>query len=81
MAHVHLSGNLKQVTGGKADFQIDAVNVRGVLKALVALHPELERHLDEGIAVAIDGEIHQDAWFSEVGADSEVYIMPAIAGG
>jgi len=41
----------------------------------------LERHLDEGIAVAIDGEIHQDAWFSEVKPDSEVYIMPAIAGG
>jgi len=81
MARVHLSGNLKQITGGEADFEIEASNVRGVLNALVALHPELKRHLDEGIAVAIDGEIHQDAWFSEVKPDSEVYIMPAIAGG
>jgi hypothetical protein len=33
------------------------------------------------MAVAIDGEIHQDAWFSPIGADSEVYLIPKIGGG
>jgi len=81
MAHVHLSGNLRQVAGGQAQFEVDARNVRAVLKALVALHPALEPHLEEGIAVAIDGEIYQDAWFADVGPDSEVHIMPRIGGG
>ena len=52
-----------------------------LLRALVKLHPVLEPHLEDGIAVAIDGEIFQDAWFAKVGADSEVHIMPRIAGG
>jgi hypothetical protein len=55
--------------------------VRGVLKGLIALHPALEPHLDEGIAVAIDGEIFQDAWFAAIGPDSEVHVIPKIAGG
>jgi molybdopterin converting factor small subunit len=81
VARVVLSGNLRQVTGGEAEFRIEARDVRGILKGLVARHPALEPHLEEGIAVAIDGEIHQDAWFSPVGPDSEVHIMPRIAGG
>ena len=81
MARVHLNGNLRMVAGGESTFDIDARNVRGVLKGLVALHPALEPHLNEGIAVAIDGEIFQDAWFADVSPDSEVHIMPAIGGG
>lgn len=81
MARVFLTGNLKQLTGGAAEFDIDAHDVRAVLRALVKLHPVLAPHLEEGIAVAIDGEIFQDAWFAAVGADSEVHIMPRIAGG
>ncbi len=81
MAHVVLNGNLRQIAGGESEFDIDARTVRGVLRALVKLHPALEPHLEEGIAVAIDGEIFQDAWFADVGPHSEVHIMPRIAGG
>jgi molybdopterin converting factor small subunit len=81
MARVVLTGNLKQVTGGESEFRLDARNVREVLKQLTERHPALAPHLDEGIAVAIDGEIFQDAWFADVGPDSEVHIMPRIAGG
>jgi len=81
MAHVFLTGNLKQIAGGASDFEIDARDVRGVLRALVKLHPALEPHLEDSIAVAIDGEIFQDAWFAEVRPESEVHIMPRIAGG
>ena len=81
MPHVTLTGNLVQLTGGEADFQFDARNVREVLNKLIELHPVLEPHLGDSIAVAIDGEIFQDAWFAEVRPDSEVHIMPRIAGG
>ena len=39
------------------------------------------RPLCEHVAVAIDGNIHQDAWFAKIAADSEVHLMPAIGGG
>jgi hypothetical protein len=38
-------------------------------------------HLEEGIAVAIDGQIYQDALFQAIGPNSEVFLLPQIAGG
>ncbi len=35
----------------------------------------------ERSAVAIDGEIFQDALFATIGPDSEVHVIPKIAGG
>jgi hypothetical protein len=32
-------------------------------------------------AIAIDGEIHQDALFAPLGPASEVYLIPRIGGG
>jgi hypothetical protein len=34
-----------------------------------------------GYAIAIDGEIFQDAWFAPIGPDSEVHRVPVIRGG
>jgi hypothetical protein len=33
------------------------------------------------VAVAIDGQIFQDALLEPIGASSEVFLLPAIAGG
>ena len=33
------------------------------------------------MAVAIDGQIYQDAMFQEIGPESEVFVLPQIAGG
>ena len=48
---------------------------------LAELHPALGPHLEEGVAVAIDGQIYQDALFEPIGRDSGVFILPQIAGG
>jgi len=81
MARVVLTGNLRQFAGGEIAFDIDARDVRGVLRGLAERFPRMAPHLEEGIAVAIDGEIFQDALFAPVRADSEVHIMPKIGGG
>ena len=80
MPRVVLTGNLRRFVDG-AELEVEARNVRELMTRLGERYPDLAPHLEEGVAVAIDGEIFQDAWFAPIGPDSEVHLMPAIAGG
>jgi hypothetical protein len=68
-------------TGGVSEFVVDASTVREVIASLDLRFPGLGEFIDRKMAFAIDGEIHQDAWFSPVGPDSEIYLIPKIGGG
>lgn len=81
MAHVTLIGNLRQFTGGITELHVDAATVRQLFTRLGERYPALLPHLESGSAVAIDGQIYQDALFQEIRPDSEVHILPQIAGG
>jgi hypothetical protein len=41
----------------------------------------LGNQFDEGMAVAIDGEIYQDAYLVPLNPESEIYLIPKIGGG
>jgi sulfur-carrier protein len=81
MAQVTLIGNLRQFTGGETSITVVAVTVRQLFTELARRYPELEPHLAQGLAVAIDGQIYQDALFQAISPESEVQILPQIAGG
>ncbi|MEQ1614147.1 MAG: MoaD/ThiS family protein [Hyphomicrobiaceae bacterium] len=81
MAQVTLIGNLRQFTGGVTEITVDAATVRQLFQKLGARFPDLGPHLEDGLAVAIDGQIYQDALFQEIKPNSEVHILPQIAGG
>jgi sulfur-carrier protein len=81
MAHVTLTGDLRQFTGGIAELDIDAATVNQLFRRLGRDYPALAPHLEKGLAVAIDGQIYQDALLQEIDVDSEVHILPQIAGG
>lgn len=81
MAEVRLSGSLKAYAGGRDSFQVDGGTIRELLADLGEKCPKLKPFLAQGVAVAIDGEIYRDAWFQPVRPDSEVYILPRLAGG
>jgi sulfur-carrier protein len=81
LARVVLSGTLKRLAGGASEIEIEARDVRQLLRTLGERFPELAPHLEEGYAIAIDGEIFQDAWFAPIRPDSEVHLVPAIRGG
>jgi molybdopterin converting factor small subunit len=81
MPRVVLVGNLARITGGVAEFRLSATSVKQLFEQLAALHPEIEPHLREGVAVAIDGQIYQDDLFQSIAPESEVFLLPQIAGG
>ena len=81
MARVVLTSSLRQFTDGVAEIELEVSNVRQLMRSLGERYPQLAPHLDDSLAVAIDGEIFQDAWFAPIGPDSEVHLMPRIGGG
>ena len=81
MAHVIASSECWTFTGGTSEFEVAATTVRELIAGLDARYPGLGDFIDKRMAFAIDGEIHQDAWFSAIGPESEVYLIPKIGGG
>ena len=80
MVAVTLQGGLKSMAG-KADFELEAKNVRELVNALAKAAPELKPALDRGVAVSIDGRIYRDSWFQPIEPDSEVFVFSRMAGG
>ena len=78
---VVLTGNLTQHTGGAAEFELEASSVRQLFRLLSERYPPIEPHLETGIAVAINGQIYQDAWLEPIPPGAEVCLMPQIGGG
>ncbi len=66
---------------GETHVEVEAVDVRSLLKALDLRFPGIGQRLRTGTAVAVDGEIFQDPYMERVRPDSEVYFLPAIEGG
>jgi sulfur-carrier protein len=82
VAHVVIGGsNGREFTGGASEFDVAATTVRRMILELEARYPGFGDYVERRMAIAIDGEIHQDAWGAELKPDSEVYLIPKIGGG
>ena len=76
------SGFSRRYTGGKREFEIEAKNLRAVIKALDTMYPGLGEHLEEETTVAIDGAIHDaPGYFQKLKPGSEVFFIPKLEGG
>ncbi|HZT76655.1 MAG TPA: MoaD/ThiS family protein [Vicinamibacterales bacterium] len=80
MAIVHLPSGLAQFTGGVESVAIDAPRIADMLAELRRRFPQLADQLDD-IAVAVDGDIYADPGYQPLRADSDVHLVPRIAGG
>ena len=78
---VFADGDCRSFTGGAQELDVAATSVRGLIHELNDRYPGLGDYVDRRMAVAIDGEIHQDAWTSPLTPASEVYFIPKIGGG
>ena len=82
MTKVVISGSACQrYLGGRTELEVAATNFRRLVLELEERFPGLGKQVEEGMAVAIDGEIFQDAYSAKFGADSEVVLIPKIGGG
>lgn len=73
----------RRFTDGETRIELteSADTVREIVRTLDARYPGLGMELRSGKAVAIDGQIYQDALLESVGPSTEVCFMPAIEGG
>lgn len=90
MATLHIPTPLRAYTDGQAAIRVDGATVGEALTALESAHPSLTRHLRDAsgklrsfVNVYVGDE---DIRFLEreatpVGADTEITIVPSIAGG
>ena len=67
--------------GRVKEFEIEARNLRGVIKRLDELYPGLGEHLVKETTVAIDGEIYEVDYFQAVRPGCEIFFIPKIEGG
>lgn len=78
---VQLSSPLREFVGGAATVAIEATSVRELLRKLVERYPRMQRRVDEGIAVSINGEIFRDDRNERIPEGAEVFLLPRIQGG
>jgi len=81
MVKVSLSGVMKKATGGCEEVEIEAKDIRQLLANLEAEYPALTPHIEQGIAVSINGQIFRDSLFKELPEDAEIFLIPRLSGG
>jgi hypothetical protein len=62
-------------------FALKPKNLRGVIRELDRLYPGLGEHLEEETTVAIDGAIHETAYFQPIREGCDIFFIPKLEGG
>jgi molybdopterin converting factor small subunit len=75
------TGFSRRYTGGVREFEIEARNLRGVIREMDSLFPGLAHTLEEETTVAIDGELYEIDFTQPVKEGAEVFFIPKIEGG
>jgi len=82
MAHVTITAALARYTNGKTEFEYPNVaSIKQLIRAFSEEFPDIQPHLEEGVAFAIDGQLFQDSLLEPIKPNSDVHILPQIGGG
>ena len=71
----------RQFTGGVSEVEVEASNFGRLIVELERRFPGIGKQIEDGMAVAIDGEIYQDCYAAPLRAESEIVLIPKIGGG
>ena len=83
MVKVHLWAGLRALTGGQDVIEVEAHNVLGLYRALVAAYPALGPVINDGdgVSISIDGVLIPDAGLEKISKTSEIYLLQRNKGG
>jgi len=87
MPRVFLPAQLRELTGGQTQVDVEAQTLRQVMAALDEKFPGIAARLCQGdslvpgVAVSIDGVMGSRSLLTKVGPASEIHFLPAIGGG
>ena len=81
MARIVLTGNLRLYTEGVTELELESGSIRSLLRELRRRYPDIPEDIEDELAISIDGVLHQDDWFAKIEPDSEIHLLPRIAGG
>ncbi len=81
MLKVSLTGKFRSAAGGVDLIELEAETICELMAKVIEQYPGMSQHLDEGIAVSINGQIYRDNWGVKIPQGSEVYLIPRIQGG
>ena len=68
-------------TGGMSEVEVEASTFRRLILELERRYPGLGHQVEEGMAVAVDGVIFQDAFGLELKPENEIFLIPKIGAG
>ena len=81
MPDVELFAGLRDAVDGAKSVQVEGTNIRELLQNIAREYPSLHKRIEQGIAVAIDGNIYRDDWDQQISEGAEVVLLSRIAGG
>jgi molybdopterin converting factor small subunit len=81
MVRVKLWGSLRAMADGQEWVEVEASNFKQLLDALAVKHPGLAPQIKRGVSLSLDGVIYREAWFTEIGPENEIILMPYMVGG
>lgn len=80
MVEINLWAGLRPYADGQTKVEVDAQNVRGLLKALAEKYPGLKPVIDAGVSVTIDGTM-SSSLSDPVTPQNDLHLMQRLKGG
>ena len=81
MPEVELFAGLREAVEGAKSVQVEGATIRELLRNIAREYPSLHERIEQGVAVAIDGDIYRDDWDQQIPEGAEVVLLSRIAGG
>ena len=81
MTKVFLGSNLKNLTNGVEELEVEATSVKSLIADLDRQFPGIAEALDSGFALAIDGEVVANPGYEKLRDVSEVRFLSPLKGG
>ena len=81
MIKVILGTNLKNITNGLDELELEATSVKSLIAEMDRRYPGIADALQSGFALAIDGEVIANPGYEKLNKVSEVRFLSPLKGG